>query len=264
MRRRLAGAAGLALLGSLAFSHPPRQAPAPAPLATLAGASVRIAGGAVELDAAGRLRVPDGARIALDGASAELNLVRGGSIHLCGPAQMSLAAGGAQALLLSLQRGALELRYASPVADSLLTPGYRLTTVVPPDQLATVSASVGLEANGDLCVLNRGSALTVERLYDGAERAVINGQGFAFPPAGAPQAVASCPCAAALPPPVVSPPRPPSQGAGPLFPQAPALTVAAGAPPPGPAPAAPAAAAARPVAHRPNVLVRFFRWLFGK
>ncbi|HVA63296.1 MAG TPA: hypothetical protein VNF74_06200 [Terriglobales bacterium] len=267
MSRHLVGAAsmGLLLLGSLALDRSPAAGPQAQrlPLATLAGTSVRVSGGAVELDAAGRLRVPDGARIALDGTSAELDLVRGGSIHLCGPARMSLAAGGAQALLVSLERGALELRYASPVADSLLTPDYRITTVVPPDQLATVSASVGLEANGNLCVLNRGSALTVERLYDGVEQSVINGQGFEFPPSGAAQVAASCPCAAPPPGAVVSPPRSPAQGAGPLFPQQPALTVQAGAAPPPAAPAA-AAPAPAPAPRHHNALVRFLRWLFGK
>lgn len=227
-------------------------------LATLAGASVRISGASTELDAAGHLRVADGARIGLDGASAQLELVRGGGIHLCGPAQVSLTAGGAQALLLSLEQGAVELRYASPVADSVLTPDYRITTVVPPDQLATVSASASLDANGTLCVLNRGSALTVERLYDGVTQSVINGQAFLFPPAGKATAVASCPCTSAAPAAVPIPPGKPGQGAGALFPGQPALTVNGSAP----AAAAPPSAAPPPAPKHRSFLSRFFHWLF--
>ncbi|MGH9480575.1 MAG: hypothetical protein ACRD1L_00655 [Terriglobales bacterium] len=236
------------------------QPQARAPLATLTGDAVRISGGPVELDAAGQVRVTDGATLDLAGVSARLSLLRGGSIQLCGPARMSVAAGGSQALLISLEQGSLALRYASPVADSLLTPDYRITTVVPPDQLATVSASVGIAASGALCVLNRGSALTVERLFDGAHQSVINGQAFLFGPAGPPQAVASCPCVAASPGPVPMPPANPAAGAGPLFPGQPALSVNANTPP---APPGATTATPAPRAKRHNAFSRFFHWLFG-
>lgn len=229
------------------------------PLATLTGDAVQISGGPVELDAAGQVRVPNGAVLDLAGTAATLNLLRGGSIQLCGPARLSLAAGGERALLLSLEQGSLALRYASPVADSLLTSDYRITTVVPPDQLATVSASVGIAGSGAVCVLNRGSALQVERLFDGERRYVINGQAFLFPTTGAPQPVASCPCTAAAPAAVPTPPGNPGQGASPLFPGQPALSVNAI----GSTPAPDETAGAAPPKKRHNVFSRFYHWLFG-
>lgn len=234
-------------------------------LATLSGSSVTITGTAgpvpTELDAAGKVRVMDGATVNLDGREAQLALVRGGTIHLCGPARMSLATGGENALLLSLSSGGLYLRYASPVADSLLTPDFRLTTVVPPDQLATVSAAVSLAPNGALCVLNRGSALSLERLADGAQQYVINGDTMVFQPGGGSATVNSCPCAAAAPG-AVATGVPEGGAAGGMFPSAPALTVDGGPVPQSSAAAMPGAPV-EPGTHR-NLLVRFWRWMLGR
>ncbi|HXR98791.1 MAG TPA: hypothetical protein VN709_13200 [Terriglobales bacterium] len=244
-------------------------------LATLSGSSVTMIGASpggsgpvpTELDAAGRVRVMDGATVNLDGRSARLNLVRGGTIDLCGPARLGLAAGGQSALLLSLSSGSLYLRYPSPVADSLLTPDFRLTTVVPPDQLATVSAAVSLAPNGALCVLNRGSALSLERLANGAQQYVINGDTIVFQPEGGSTTVSSCPCAAPAPagPAAASGSRA-GNAAGELFPSGPALTVngqSAGEPVPESSIAAMPGGAMPQQAHR-NLLVRFWRWILRK
>ncbi|HXE32001.1 MAG TPA: hypothetical protein VN515_09405 [Terriglobales bacterium] len=232
------------------------------PLATLTGASLQISGGAAGLNAAGQLQVFDGTEMTLTGAAAQLGLARGGSIHLCGPAQVSLASGGQGALLISLSRGAVDLRYASGVPDSLLTPDFRVTSVVPPGQLAAVSAAAAVEPDGTLCLANTGSALSVERLWDGTQQYVINGQALAFHPAAAPVPVSSCPCQAAAPAAVATAPAASAQ-AGTLFPTQPALVVQAGQESVPAKVAAPAAAApARP--HHRNALSRFFHWLVGK
>jgi hypothetical protein len=240
---------GMAMLALAALGLAQTAAP---PLATLSGTSVEVSGGTVAVDGGGKLGLASGARIALAGNKAILALERGGEIQLCGPARVSLSAGGAGALLLSLNQGAMEMRYPAAVADSLLTPGYRVTTIVPPGQLAAVSASVGLARNGSLCVTNRGSALLVENLWSGAQRFVINGETLAFAPSGAVTTPSSCPCAADLPKPVVTP-----NGPGTMFPSQPALIANAGPLPNGVVPPAPPP----PHPHRPNFLVRFFHWL---
>ncbi len=251
MKRRLvAAAAPWALTAVLCLA----QTAAP-PLATLSGKSVQVSGATVAVGAAGRIGVGSGAHIALAGHSASLALRRGGDIRLCGPARVSLSGGGEGALLISLESGALEMRYPAAVSDSLLTPGYRVATVVPPGQLAAVSASVGLERNGTLCITNRGSALAVENLWSGALRYVINGESLAFAPSGAVSDNAACPCAADLPKPVATP-----SGPGTLFPTEPALVANAGPLPNGTIPPAPQAPPP-PRLHRPNFLVRFWHWL---
>lgn len=252
MKFRNAGGLLLVLVWAL-----PAQTP-PAPIATVAGASVRVSGAPVALNAGGRMQIYDGAhlRVASAAGAAQLDLTRGGAIRVCGPARLGLAAGGGGALLISLDTGGLEMRYASPVADSLLTPDFRVTTVVPPQQVATVSANAALAADGTLCLSNRGSALAVENLWNGQRRYLVGGQSLVFHPDGQVAPAASCPCAAAPPPPA---PAAPSAAEGALFPAAPALTVNAhpdlGALTPAPPP--------RPAPHH-NFLVRFFRWLAGK
>lgn len=233
------------------------------PLATLTGASVQISAGATALNAAGQLQVFDGAGLTLTGATAQLSLARGGSVHLCGPAQVSLASGGQGALLISLSLGAVEMRYASSVADSLLTPDFRVISVVPPGQMAAVSAAAAVEPDGTLCVANAGSALSVERLWDGTQQYVINGQAIAFHPDAAPTPVASCPCQAVAPAAVAPSPTNPT-AAGSLFPAQPALAVQAGQESAPAAAAAPTATAAPSAPHHRNVLSRFFHWLAGK
>lgn len=240
---------GAAMLGLAALALAQSAA---RPLATLSGKSVQVTGGTVAVEGSGGLGLSSGASIALAGHDASLALRRGGDIRLCGPAQVSLSGGGDGALLFSLGAGALELRYPAAVADSLLTPGYRVTTIVPPGQLAAVSASVGLTRNGTLCVTNRGSALLVENLWSGAQRFVINGESLAFAPSGAVTTPSSCPCAADLPKPVATP-----NGPGTMFPTQPALVANAGPLPNGVVPPAPPP----PQPHRPNFLVRFFHWL---
>jgi len=232
----------------------------PEALATVAGTSVEMSGAPVAFNAQGRLQIFDGARlqVARD-AGAQLDLARGGTIRLCGPARVDLARGGGGALLIALDAGGVELRYAAAVPDSLLTPDFRLTTVVPPRQMAAVSANAGLEADGTLCLTNHGSALSVQNLWTGAQRFVIGGDSLEFHPGGATTAVAACPCASPAPAAVTTP----ASAEGALFPSSPALAVQAN----GVAGAATAAAPTNAPAPRRthhNALVRFFRWLAGK
>lgn len=252
----------LAALTAASALSLPAQAPVnAAPLAAVAGAAVQVTGAPVELDAQGRLRIFDGAHLTSGASTAQLDLSRGGAIRICGPARLDLTAGGAGALLIALQAGGLDLRYAAAVADSLLTPDFRVSTVVPPQQMATVSANAALAPDGTLCLSNRGSALLVDNLWSGDRRYVIGGQSLEFHPNGAVSTAASCPCAA--PPPPLAPAAD-AAAEGALFPSAPALSIDASNG--GPNSTAPAASAPQPAprAHHHNVLMRFLRWLAGK
>ena len=237
-------------------------------LATVAGTSVEMSGAPVAFNAQGRLQIFAGARLQVERASsaaagtagAQLDLTRGGTMRLCGPARVDLAGGGGGALLIALDAGGVALRYASAVSDSLLTPDFRVTTVVPPQQMATVSANAGLEADGTLCLTNHGSALAVQNLWTGAQRFVIGGDSWEFHPGGATTAVAACPCASPEPAAVTTP----ADAEGALFPSSPALAVQAHGANGGSAASPAAANPPAPGRAHHNVFVRFFRWLAGK
>lgn len=228
-------------------------------LATLAGAGAALSGPAATLDAHRQLEVSSGATISATAAGAELDLRRGGRIQLCGPARLGLNRGGGNALLLSLQAGAVNLRYAAPVADALLTPDFRVSTVIPPGQEATVSANLALTAQGSLCLSNHGSALSLQRLWDGSQQFVVAGETIEIDPGGSQKDVAACPCAS---PPPIAVPSDVAAGAaaGALFPGQPALSVNGGNAPPPPYANSPAPPL-RP--HHRNPFSRFFHWLFG-
>lgn len=247
----------LAVLALLAATQQP--APPGAMLATLAGAGAALSSATATLDAQQQLEVPSGAIISATAAGAELDLRRGGRIQLCGPARLGLNRGGGDALLFSLQTGAVNLRYAAQVSDALLTPDFRISTVIPPGQMATVSANLALTAQGALCLANHGSALSVQRLWDGSQQYVVAGETIELEPGGSQKEIADCPCASPAPMPV---PQGAVSGnaAGAMFPGQPALSVngATGAP----SPAASAGAAAPKPRHH-NLFSRFFHWIFG-
>ena len=84
--------------------------------------------------------------------SAEVKLTRGGTIRICQSTPLHLTQTAAQALLLTLDRGALEIRAKATPADSLLTPDLRFT----PLTAGSLDLQVHVSSNGDTCVDNRG------------------------------------------------------------------------------------------------------------
>lgn len=249
-----------AALALLALVLVQQQAAPPPPLAALSGVGAALSGAAAAPSARQPLEVPSGATVMAASAGADLALRRGGQIHLCGPARLGLNRGGDNALLLSLQSGAVNLRYAAAVTDAVLTPDFRLSTVVPPGQIATVSANLALAPGGAFCIANHGSALSLVRLGDGSQQYLVAGETIEIQPAGTQKEVPACACAAAAPAPVPATSAS-DAAAGPLFPHQPALTVNGAAGPPAP-PASTAASPRPPRSHR-NAFSRFFHWLFG-
>ena len=94
--------------------------------------------------------------------TAEIKLTRGGTIRVCQSTPLHLGQTAAQALLLTLDRGALEIHTKATPADSLLTPDLRFTplTAGPLDLLIHVSA------NGDTCVDNHGRRAPALNIVD--------------------------------------------------------------------------------------------------
>ena len=84
--------------------------------------------------------------------SAEIKLTRGGAIRVCQSTPLHVAQTPAAALLLTLDRGALEIRTKTTPADSLLTPDLRFTPLAP----GKLDLAIHVSANGDTCVDNRG------------------------------------------------------------------------------------------------------------
>lgn len=244
------------------------QQPAGSPVGTIEGSQVQLKG-AVQV-AAGHLSVASGTEIDVPQGDAELHLQRGGTVHICGPARLTVIAGGGGAMLVSLQQGGIRLRYASPVADQVLTPDFRVTTVVPPGQYSSTSASLALDPQGRLCVHNLGSALVLQTL-DGAQHNIIAGDRLLFQPSnGSSAAVPACSCDQQAPPPVAETQKQ-KEAVGKLFPQTASLKYSTAAPaPPSSAPAPSAspvpatATTGKPAhAHHRNVFARMFGWLFG-
>jgi hypothetical protein len=259
--RGLLGTAALLLTGVWA------QQPAATTVGTIEGNQVRLKG-AVQVQA-GHLAVASGTEIDVLQGDAELHLQRGGTVHICGPARLTVIAGGGGAMLLSLQQGGIRLRYASAVPDQVLTPDFRVTTVVPPGQYSSTSASLALDAHGQLCVHNLGSALTLQTL-DGTGHNIIAGDQLLFQPSsGAASTVPSCSCNQPAPA-AVAETQQQKEAVGSLFPQGASLkysTKPAPAVPGQPSAAPPSTAAPAPAKpahpHHRNFFSRIFGWLFG-
>lgn len=132
-----------------------------------------------------------GSRVQLLGSSlvkahdhtATIQLARGGSIAVCRSSALHLTAapvpGATAPLLLSLDRGALEVRMQTAPGDAILTPDLRLAAVA--GKLLTLKLQVG--ASGDTCVDNAdtaGAAVNVTDAFGESSYLVKPGQHVLF------------------------------------------------------------------------------------
>jgi hypothetical protein len=89
--------------------------------------------------------------------TADVSLNRGGSIHVCATSGLHITAGksatGPAPLMLSLDRGAIEVQMAATTSDVIMTPDLRfgIGSNGPLDLMLRVTS------NGDTCVENRGA-----------------------------------------------------------------------------------------------------------
>lgn len=263
--RRAAGLLSAALLLTGAWAQQPSGTTAGTvagnAVGTVEGTQVRLKGAV--LVQSGHLAIASGTEIDVPQGDADLHLQRGGTLHICSPARLTVIAGGGGALLISLQQGGIRWRDASPVPDQVLTPDFRVTTVVPPGQYSSTSASLALDPQGKLCVHNLGSALTLQTL-DGVQHNIIAGDRLLFQPSnGSSAAVPACSCEQPVPA-AGAETQKQKEAVGSLFPQTASLKYSAAAPAQPAAPPAAARSAGQPARpHHRNVFARVFGWLFG-
>jgi hypothetical protein len=120
--------------------------------------------GIADATVAGALEVTNG-RAQLLGAStvtardhtAEVALIRGGTVRICATSGLHLNAGKAAIdapLMLALDRGAIEVATRATTSDVVLTPDLRFTL----KSAGPLDLSLRVARNGDTCVDNRGAA----------------------------------------------------------------------------------------------------------
>jgi hypothetical protein len=98
--------------------------------------------------------------------TADVTLNRGGSIHVCATSGLHITAGksaaGATPLMLSLDRGAIEVQMAASTSDVVMTPDLRFN--IRSD--APLDLRLRVIGNGDTCVENRGDHAPVLGVAD--------------------------------------------------------------------------------------------------
>ncbi len=153
-------------------------------LAGLAGgAQVRVIGsvpiseaattGALAVSGTKNLLGGDSVITALD-RPAHVSLFRGGELlvcqssitHLTGGQHMEQFAHNMDPLLVSLDRGALELHMPFTRDDALITPDFRFISIDTRDKAAPLNLAIRVTPNGDTCVDNRGRKAPTLALTD--------------------------------------------------------------------------------------------------
>ncbi|MBN9617557.1 MAG: nuclease [Acidobacteriales bacterium] len=98
--------------------------------------------------------------------SADISLDRGGNVLVCATSGLHItsgkAAAGATPLMLSLDRGAIELRMAATASDVIMTPDLRFGVAAP----GPLDLRLGVTKDGDTCVDNRGGNAPVLNISD--------------------------------------------------------------------------------------------------
>jgi hypothetical protein len=89
--------------------------------------------------------------------TADVTLHRGGSIHVCATSGLHITAGksatGPAPLMLSLDRGAIEVQMAATTSDVIMTPDLRFGIA----SNGPLDLRLRVTSNGDTCVENRGA-----------------------------------------------------------------------------------------------------------
>ena len=98
--------------------------------------------------------------------TAPITLGRGGTVRVCQTSALHVAESRsldiAAPLLFSLDRGAIEIKMAGTLNDSIMTPELRFTVV----NTGPLDLRLRVARNGDTCVENRGSAAPTLNISD--------------------------------------------------------------------------------------------------
>jgi hypothetical protein len=103
-----------------------------------------------------RVLLVDSGTVAAKDHTAEVKLARGGAVDVCSTSGLHLTAGtandnGPAPLMLSLDRGALEIHMVAGTNDIIMTPDLRLSV----KQDGRLDLRIRVTPNGDTCVENR-------------------------------------------------------------------------------------------------------------
>lgn len=98
--------------------------------------------------------------------AANISLDRGGNVLVCATSGLHITSGkpaaGTTPLMLSLDRGAIELKMAATASDVIMTPDLRFGIAGP----GPLDLRLGVTKNGDTCVDNRGGNAPVLNISD--------------------------------------------------------------------------------------------------
>jgi hypothetical protein len=157
--RRIAMLACLASCGGVAFA----QAAKPLATVSIAEADVSNGAGGIVTVAAGRATLSGNSTVTALNRNATIDLTRGGSVLLCQTSSLHVTSGGEEpALLLALDRGALELRAQASTNDLVMTPDLRFA----PTSDGPLELNLRVEPNGDTCVDNHGKHAPTLNIVD--------------------------------------------------------------------------------------------------
>jgi hypothetical protein len=155
-------------LGLLLLLLPAAHAQQPVGSVATSEATVTLPAGQKVSVASGRALLAGNATVtALPDRNAEVSLTRGGDVRVCRTSVLHLAESpmpGAKqpALLLALDRGAIEIKRRAAAGDVLLTPDLRFTTSAEGE----LDLRVRVVFNGDTCVENRGRRAPMLNVVD--------------------------------------------------------------------------------------------------
>jgi len=154
------------------------------PIGRTAATEVKVSG-AVDI-AHGETVLLNGSAITAGGQSVPITLTRGGALTLCATSTVHLSKDrsipdpASSALMMALDRGALEAKYtAGTYSDVLLTPDLRILISGP----GQADLSIRVNAQGDTCVDNHGTNapyVTVSSQLEGGAYRVMPDQRVSF------------------------------------------------------------------------------------
>ncbi|QNI36562.1 nuclease [Edaphobacter albus] len=130
----------------------------------------------------GRARLLGASTVTARDHTAEVTLQRGGTIRVCSTSGLHLAAGkgaGDVPLMMSLDRGAIEIATHATASDVVMTPDLRFSMKA----AGPLDLSLRVARNGDTCVENRGAgapALAVTDQFGESSYEVKAGQHVLF------------------------------------------------------------------------------------
>ncbi len=134
------------------------------PIGTVGVQNATVAG-ALEVSNGRAMLVGNTTVTALDHV-AEIELNRGGTVHVCATSGLHVtagkSAGGAAPLMLALDRGAIEVQMTATTHDVVTTPDLRFTMLGD----GPLDLQLRVTRNGDTCVENRGAKAPVLNVAD--------------------------------------------------------------------------------------------------